>query len=175
MPISDAESVVMDVLWRSRAPMSAEEVVAALSVSSDWQEATIKTLLNRLLTKRAITAARDGKRYLYSARLKREDYVHSESKGLIDRLAVRSSAGRARFREGSCTAPGVPHPAQPRMPANATRKIRKRSRMEYYRVTKALKLFCDSCLVMSACSGHTNFRESYRHYSRPTGLHSLAA
>ena len=86
MPISDAESVVMDVLWRSRAPMSAEEVVAALSVSSDWQEATIKTLLNRLLTKRAITAARDGKRYLYSARLKREDYVHSESKGLIDRL-----------------------------------------------------------------------------------------
>ncbi|HEX7916551.1 BlaI/MecI/CopY family transcriptional regulator [Rudaea sp.] len=86
MPISDAESVVMDVLWRSRAPMSAEDVVAALSASSDWQEATIKTLLNRLLKKRAVTAARDGKRYLYSARLKREDYVHSESKGLIDRL-----------------------------------------------------------------------------------------
>ena len=86
MPISDAESVVMDVLWRSRAPMSAEDVVAALSASSDWQEATIKTLLNRLLKKRAITAARDGKRYLYSTRLKREDYVHRERKGLIDRL-----------------------------------------------------------------------------------------
>ena len=86
MPISDAESVVMDVLWHSRVPMSAEDVVAALAGSSDWQEATIKTLLNRLLGKRAITATRDGKRYLYSARLKREDYVHSESKGLIDRL-----------------------------------------------------------------------------------------
>ena len=86
MPISDAESVVMDVLWRSRAPMSAEDVVAALASSSDWREATIKTLLNRLLGKRAISATRDGKRYLYSARLKREDYVHTESKGLIDRL-----------------------------------------------------------------------------------------
>jgi predicted transcriptional regulator len=86
MPISDAESVVMDVLWRSRVPMSAEDVVAALASSSDWREATIKTLLNRLLGKRAISATRDGKRYLYSARLKREDYVHTESKGLIDRL-----------------------------------------------------------------------------------------
>jgi len=86
MPISDAESVVMDVLWRSRVPMSAEDVVAALASSSDWREATIKTLLNRLLGKRAIGATRDGKRYLYSARLKREDYVHTESKGLIDRL-----------------------------------------------------------------------------------------
>ncbi|MFT3789844.1 MAG: BlaI/MecI/CopY family transcriptional regulator [Rudaea sp.] len=86
MPISDAESVVMDVLWRSRAPLSAEEVVAALADTTDWQEATIKTLLNRLLKKRAVGAVRDGKRYLYSARLKRADYVHSESKGLIDRL-----------------------------------------------------------------------------------------
>ena len=86
MPISDAESVVMDVLWRASAPMSAEEVVAALAGRSDWREPTIKTLLNRLLVKRAISAVRDGKRYLYSARLKREDYVHSESKGLIDRL-----------------------------------------------------------------------------------------
>ena len=86
MPISDAESVVMNVLWRAAAPMSAEDVVVALAASSDWQEPTIKTLLNRLLGKRAISAVRDGKRYLYSARLKREAYVHSESKTLLDRL-----------------------------------------------------------------------------------------
>jgi predicted transcriptional regulator len=86
MPISDAESVVMDVLWRAAVPMSAEDIVAALADSSDWQEPTIKTLLNRLLGKRAITAVRDGKRYLYSARLKRADYVHSASKSLLDRL-----------------------------------------------------------------------------------------
>ena len=85
MPISDAESMVMDVLWR-RAPLSADDVVAALAASTDWQEPTIKTLLNRLLKKRAIAAERDGKRYLYRPLLKRTDYVHSESKNLLDRL-----------------------------------------------------------------------------------------
>ena len=34
MPISDAESLVMDVLWNEH-PLSAEEVVAALAKSTD--------------------------------------------------------------------------------------------------------------------------------------------
>ncbi|MEP6940726.1 MAG: BlaI/MecI/CopY family transcriptional regulator [Rudaea sp.] len=85
MAISDAESVVMDVLWR-KAPQSAEDVVAALAASTDWQEATIKTLLNRLLKKGVVSAERDGKRYLYRPLLKRAEYVHSESKTLLDRL-----------------------------------------------------------------------------------------
>jgi BlaI family transcriptional regulator, penicillinase repressor len=85
MSISDAESVVMDVLWREH-PLSAEDVVAALAKTTDWQEPTVKTLLNRLLNKRAIAAERDGRRYLYRPLLKRADYVHAESKGLLDRL-----------------------------------------------------------------------------------------
>jgi predicted transcriptional regulator len=85
MAISEAESVVMDVLWREH-PLSADEVVAALTKTTDWQEPTIKTLLNRLLKKRAIAADRDGRRYLYRPLLKRQDYVHAESKGLLDRL-----------------------------------------------------------------------------------------
>jgi BlaI family transcriptional regulator, penicillinase repressor len=83
--ISDAESLVMDVLWREH-PLSAEEIVVALAKTTDWQEPTIKTLLNRLLNKRAVAAQRDGRRYLYRPLLKRADYVHAESKGLLDRL-----------------------------------------------------------------------------------------
>ena len=85
MQISDAESLVMDVLWSDH-PLSAEEVVAALAKSTDWQEPTIKTLLNRLLNKGAIEAERDGRRYLYRPLLSRADYVHAESKSLLDRL-----------------------------------------------------------------------------------------
>ncbi len=85
MAVSEAESVVMDVLWREH-PLSADEVVAALAKTTDWQEPTIKTLLNRLLKKRAIAAERDGRRYLYRPLLKRQEYVHAESKGLLDRL-----------------------------------------------------------------------------------------
>ena len=85
MQISEAESVVMDVLWR-RHPLGAEDVVAELADSRHWQEATIKTLLNRLLNKGAIAAERDGRRYLYSPLLKREAWVLEESSSLIERL-----------------------------------------------------------------------------------------
>lgn len=85
MQISEAESQVMDVLWRSH-PQTAEDVVAALSASRDWQEATIKTLLNRLLNKGAIKAEKVGRRYLYTPVLEREGWVLDESQGLLERL-----------------------------------------------------------------------------------------
>ena len=85
MSISEAESVVMEVLW-NESPLSAEDIVATLAKTSDWQEPTIKTLLNRLLKKNAIAAERDGRRYLYRPLLQREDYIHAASKGLLDRL-----------------------------------------------------------------------------------------
>jgi len=85
LQISEAESAVMEILWR-RSPLTAEEVVAALDKSQDWQEATIKTLLNRLLKKKAIRAEKDGRRYLYSPLLARVDWVQTQSEGLLDRL-----------------------------------------------------------------------------------------
>jgi predicted transcriptional regulator len=85
MAISEAESVVMDVLWQ-RQPCAAEDVVAALADTQDWQEATIKTLLNRLLKKGAVTASKDGRRYLYTATVQRGDWVLGESQGLLERL-----------------------------------------------------------------------------------------
>ena len=85
MQVSEAESVVMEVLW-SRSPLGADDVVAALSTRSDWAEPTIKTLLNRLLKKGAIQAERDGRRYLYSPVLTRESWVASQSEGVLERL-----------------------------------------------------------------------------------------
>ena len=85
MQISEAESVVMDVLW-ARSPLGADEVAQALVGRQDWQDATIKTLLNRLLNKGAIRAEKDGRRYLYSPMVKREDWVLAESRGLLERL-----------------------------------------------------------------------------------------
>ena len=85
MAISEAEAVIMEVLWR-QTPRSAEEILAEIGTQQDWQEGTVKSLLNRLLTKKAVKAERDGRRYLYSPRLTREQYVSQESKGLLDRL-----------------------------------------------------------------------------------------
>ena len=85
MQVSEAESVVMEVLW-SRSPLGADDVVAALSTRSDWAEPTIKTLLNRLLKKGAVRAEREGRRYLYAPVLTREAWVASQSEGVLDRL-----------------------------------------------------------------------------------------
>lgn len=85
MNISDAEAQVMEILWQ-RHPLAAEEVVAALAGRTGWAEATVKTLLNRLLNKGAIEAGRDGRRYLYSPVLQRDAWLARQSEGLIDRL-----------------------------------------------------------------------------------------
>jgi predicted transcriptional regulator len=85
MQISEAESIVMDVLWRQQ-PLAAEDVVAALAESQQWQEPTIKTLLNRLLKKGAIKASKDGRRYLYTPVLQRQAWMLGESQGLLERL-----------------------------------------------------------------------------------------
>lgn len=85
MQISEAEAVVMEVLWQ-RQPQAADEIVAALAGRSEWAEATVKTLLNRLLNKGAIRADKDGRRYLYAPVLTRESWVAQQSEGLVERL-----------------------------------------------------------------------------------------
>lgn len=85
MRISTAESLIMEALWR-RSPLSAEEIAAEVGPDQNWADKTVKTLLNRLLTKKAIAASRDGRRYLYSPLIERSAYVQDESRGLIDRL-----------------------------------------------------------------------------------------
>jgi BlaI family penicillinase repressor len=83
--ISEAESVVMEVLWL-RSPIATEDVMAALEPNGKWQEATVKTLLNRLLKKGAVRARKDGRRYLYSPVLTRKEWLSIESTGFLNRL-----------------------------------------------------------------------------------------
>jgi predicted transcriptional regulator len=83
--ISESESLVMEVLW-AQAPRTADEIVAALAGHAGWQEATIKTFLNRLLKKGVIGAEYQGRRYLYSPLLQRADWVDAQSRSVLDRL-----------------------------------------------------------------------------------------
>ncbi|WP_296598492.1 BlaI/MecI/CopY family transcriptional regulator [Phenylobacterium sp.] len=85
MRISAAESLVMETLWR-RQPLTAEEIFAEVGEAQGWAEPTLKTLLGRLLKKNAVSAQKDGRRYLYRPLVARADYVEAESQGLLDRL-----------------------------------------------------------------------------------------
>jgi BlaI family penicillinase repressor len=83
--VTEAESLVMNVLWQ-RSPIASEDVIAALKSQAHWREPTIKTLLNRLLKKGAVSAEKVGRRYLYSPVLTREQWLSSESENLLERL-----------------------------------------------------------------------------------------
>ncbi|QUL39335.1 BlaI/MecI/CopY family transcriptional regulator [Erythrobacter sp. JK5] len=75
----------MEVLW-DRGTLSATEVCDAVCQQRDWSLATVKTLLSRLVQKRAIATRPDGRRFLYSPLIARADYVGGESRRLVDRL-----------------------------------------------------------------------------------------
>lgn len=97
--ISEAESRVMEVLWR-KAPQASEDIVAAVQRDSDWHEKTIRTLLGRLLGKGAVSAEKDGRRYLYAPVLTREQWQSQESRSLLDRVfGGRLSPLLAHFSE----------------------------------------------------------------------------
>jgi BlaI family transcriptional regulator, penicillinase repressor len=103
-PITQAESVVMEVLWR-RSPLPTEAVMTALEGEQRWREGTVKALLNRLLRKGAIRGDKEGRRFLYSPLVSRDEWLLAESKGLLDRLfAGRVAPLAAHFsRHGRLT------------------------------------------------------------------------
>ena len=85
MQITGAESKIMEALWRC-GPLTADEIVAEVAPAEQWGEATVKTLVNRLLNKKAIQSVRAEGRHHYKPLLERADYVQAESQGLLDRL-----------------------------------------------------------------------------------------
>ena len=83
--ISEAEHAVMEALW-AQSPLTATEVCEAVCDSRDWSLATVKTLLSRLVAKDAVQTEPDGRRFLYTPAIARDDYVGVESRRLVDRL-----------------------------------------------------------------------------------------
>jgi BlaI family penicillinase repressor len=84
--VSDAEWQVMDVLWDAApAAMTAAEVVDALA-GTTWNPRTIKTMLNRLVKKRALKFQAERNRYLYRPAVSRQACVRTESRSFLRRV-----------------------------------------------------------------------------------------
>jgi predicted transcriptional regulator len=62
-----------------------EDVTEAVA-AQNWGAATVKTLVHRLLKRRAIRSERIDGRVRYVPILQRADYLQAESQGLLDRL-----------------------------------------------------------------------------------------
>jgi len=83
--ISPAEWQVMKVIW-AESPILAREVIARLSAGQNWHSKTIRTLLARLVKKRAVRFEKQGRAYLYRPLLKEADCVRAESQSFLDRV-----------------------------------------------------------------------------------------
>lgn len=83
--ISEAEWVVMEVVWRQH-PITALEVVQQLAHYKQWQDQTIRTMLRRLIRKKALTYKAEGKVYYYEPAVSREQCVRGESRSFLERV-----------------------------------------------------------------------------------------
>jgi predicted transcriptional regulator len=91
MRVTDAESEVLAALWR-RGPMSFAALIEEVKAAQAWGDATIKTLLHRLIQKEAVRSIRQDGRQLYHPLLSRQAYVRHQVQGLADRLFAGNRA-----------------------------------------------------------------------------------
>jgi predicted transcriptional regulator len=85
LKISDAELELLQLLW-DESPLDAVEISKRVPAEREWSLATVKSLLSRLLTKGAIHAQTEGRRFLYRPAVEREAIAGNQADRLVDRL-----------------------------------------------------------------------------------------
>ena len=107
MRVTEAESVVMAALWR-RGPLSFVDLIEEVKHGSAWGDATIKTLLHRLMQKGAVRSEKAEGRQRYHAVLDRQTFVADEVGDLVARLFDGDPAALRRFldQQGGGPKPG---------------------------------------------------------------------
>ncbi|MEH7180604.1 BlaI/MecI/CopY family transcriptional regulator [Neobacillus vireti] len=83
--ITEAEYEVMKVIWKYE-PISTPEVVEKLSNKSDWKPNTIHTMLARLVKKKALHVRKDGRVFIYTSLVEKNEYVGQKSKYFLQQF-----------------------------------------------------------------------------------------
>ncbi|KEQ25425.1 penicillinase repressor BlaI [Paenibacillus tyrfis] len=83
--ISDAEWEVMKVLW-GNSSSTANEVIEVLQPKTDWKPKTIRTLLNRLVQKKAAGINQEGKVYTFYPLFEEDECRRAEAQSFIKRI-----------------------------------------------------------------------------------------
>lgn len=96
--VTEAESAILAALWR-HGPLSFASLIEAVRADQPWGDATIKTLLGRLMRKGAVRSERDDGRQRYHAAIARRDYLAGEVDALVGRLFDGRRAALKAFLE----------------------------------------------------------------------------
>lgn len=83
--LHELEAAVMDVVWsKGLASFAVADVLAQLERTREIAYTTVMTTLARLHDKGLLRREREGKRYLYSVRLSREEFLESTAREVLD-------------------------------------------------------------------------------------------
>ncbi len=83
--ISDSELEVMRILWGGKQAMTLAEIRKTLSVNSEWEDSTIKTLLRRLHGKGVLKQEKRDV-YYYTPLVSEDEYEEYTTQTLINKL-----------------------------------------------------------------------------------------
>jgi predicted transcriptional regulator len=83
--LHDLEATIMNVVWSRRlVAFSVGDVLAVLEKERDIAYTTVMTTVARLHEKGLLMRERDGRRYLYSPKLTREDFLESTARAVLE-------------------------------------------------------------------------------------------
>ena len=83
--ITDAEWEVMRVVW-ANSEVTSKFVAKVLCEKMNWKQATIKTLLNRLLEKNILKKREIGNKYIYLTDFTEKEVANSYILGTFDKI-----------------------------------------------------------------------------------------
>ena len=83
--ISDAEMEVMKVIWKKK-EVTSLEIINSLK-AHNWNDNTVRTLINRLIMKKAVgISKKEGKTYTYVPIVKEDEYKVKRTKNFVKQL-----------------------------------------------------------------------------------------
>ena len=83
--ISEAEWQVCQELWR-RSPQTANEIVQILAEGNGWSPRTVRTLINRLVTKQVLGYENVGREYHYFPLIGRDECIAAYTQSFVERV-----------------------------------------------------------------------------------------
>lgn len=86
--ISSAEWEVMRVVW-TKEKTTSRFIIDVLSEKYEWSDSTVKTLLRRLVDKNMLSSMKEGKKFIYQAKVQESDAILSDIKGRFEKICLK--------------------------------------------------------------------------------------
>lgn len=94
--VSDAELEVLKVIWKKKETTS-KEIIENLE-EQKWKDNTIRTLINRLIAKKAVgISKKEGKTYSYVPLISEKEYTEFAKKHFLNQLFYGSTYECVKF------------------------------------------------------------------------------